>query len=92
MDDLYIFWFIGLFFGLVIFVHSVKQTAKVVMRLGNIQQVGKRHRQDGKAICPAIVDERRLQTSNCRTHRFFIATLLNTLSSSPRDIMIVWNQ
>jgi hypothetical protein len=24
--------------------------------------------------------------------RFFIATLLNTLSRSPRDIMIVWNQ
>lgn len=59
MDVLYIFWFIRLFFGLVIFVHSVEQAAKVVMRLGNIQQVGKGHRQDGKAICPTIVAERR---------------------------------
>lgn len=55
---MYIFRFIGFFFGLVIFVHGIEQTAKVVMRLGDIQQIGKRHRQYGKAICPAIVAER----------------------------------
>lgn len=37
VDVPYIFWFIGLFFGLVILVHSVEQTTKVIMRLGNIQ-------------------------------------------------------
>ena len=47
----YIFWFVGFFFGLVIFTHSVQQTAKVVVCLGNIQKVGKRHREDGKTIC-----------------------------------------
>ena len=33
---LYIFWLVGLFFGLIIFVHGVEQTTKVVVCLGNI--------------------------------------------------------
>ena len=80
---------VGLFLGLVVFVHGVQQATKIVLCLGDVKQVGQRHGKDGKAGCPIVEFQQTRSTLYQLSDRFFIARLLNTLSSSWRDIIIV---
>jgi len=46
---------VRLLLGLVVFIHGVQQATKVVLRLGNVEQIGQRHSKDSKTGCPIAV-------------------------------------